>query len=781
MIGQTISHYRILAKIGEGGMGVVYQAEDTQLKRTVALKFLHSYNMRDPEAKARFLHEAQAAAALNHPNIATVHDIGEADGHTFIVMEFVEGQGLKERLATGPLPIAEALKIAAQVTRGLAKAHEHDIVHRDIKPANVLLTADGQVKIVDFGLAKLGEQTRLTRTGTTLGTVAYMSPEQARGDVVDRSTDLWAVGVMLFEMLTGQLPFRGESGQAVIHSILSVKPEPLTTLSDTAFIQLENVVDRALEKDSAKRYQSAAELLADIEEQQDRLAAGLVSRRFLFWRRFRRNRGVFHGTLAAMAIVLVTAAMFMFLGQGTVIDSIAVLPFEDLSTEPDQEYFAEGVTRELTATLGQISGWSRVISSRSMMRYKGSTKSPSQIASEVNVKALLSGSVQKLFSNTVKVIVELVEGDTERLLWTQSYESELGNFHNLQNDITRTISQIVDMELTASEVARLATARSINPEAYELYLKARHQYFKWSEESTRQAAEFLEKAIEIDPNYAEALAFLADTYVWLGWSGAMPLAEASAKALEFANRALAIGDELSEGHYALAQKKFYLDWDWSGGIEEIERAIELNPNSPWARSEYAWYLSVVGRFDEAIAEAKFFWQLEPVLYTANMSMVWMYYCARRYDLAISQCQQWAEFEPDDHRIYNDMAMVYEQMGRYEDAVRARQKEMTLRGASPQSMAALDSAFSVSGSEGYWGWKLKEEKGRSDRVPSLTAMIHGQLGNTDLAFAWLEKAYEQRAPLMFRVAVEPGWDPLRNDPRFRNLLRRMNLPEIAIPK
>ena len=780
MIGKTVSHYRIIEKLGEGGMGVVYKAEDTKLKRTVALKFLPPELTRDPEAKARFVHEAQAAAALSHQNICTIHEIDEFEGQSFIAMECYEGETLKERIARGPLPLEQVIDITQQIVQGLAKAHEQDIVHRDVKPANIFITHDGLVKVVDFGLAKLAGQTRLTRTGTTLGTVAYMSPEQARGDVADHRTDLWSLGVVLFEMLTQRLPFRGEAEPAVVYSILNEAPEPVTNLSKEVSVQLEELVEKALTKDPQHRYQSADELLRELAEQRELLGAGLGSRRFLALRRFRRNRQAFYGTLAGLVMALTAAAVLVFHSQSMAINSIAVLPFENLSGDPDQEYFADGMTRELTVTLGQISGWSKVISSRSMMKYKETDKSPRDIASEMSVKALLSGSVQRLASGQVKAIVELVDGGTEKLLWTQAFECELSNLKNLQNDITRAIAARVDIELTPTEEARLASAHPVNPAAYELYLKARHQFYeKFTKESCEKAIAYLQKAIEIDPDYAQAYAWLAGNYIHLGWYVDLPLDETSAKIIAYTNKALEIDDTISEAHWALARTSFYMEWEWERAEEQFKRAIDLNPSSVEAHGDYTWLLMAMGRFEEAIAQAKRFLQLDPVSWLPNTTMAFTYYCARQYDQAIAQYLQMAEMEPDDPRPHTGLAMVYEQMGRYENAVRARQKRMTLSGAAPEEVeevAALGRAYRESGSEGYWMWHLEKWKGQYDRNPAYIAMYYGQLGDKDQAFAWLEKAYERHDGPLFRLKVEPGWDPLRDDPRFQDLLRRMKFPE-----
>ena len=776
MIGQTISHYRILGKLGAGGMGVVYKAEDLQLRRTVALKFLPPELVRDAEAKARFVHEAQAAAALNHPNIATIHEIHEADGHTFIVMEYVEGQSLKDRLASGPLLVPEALRIASQIAAGLAKAHSRGIVHRDIKPANILFTMDGLVKIADFGLARMDEQTRLTKTGARVGTVAYMSPEQFRGGAVDQRTDLWSLGVMLYEMVTGQLPFRGEAEPAVVYSILNAIPQPVTSLSQEASVQLENLLDKALAKDPERRYQSADVLLRELAAQRQLLESGLVSRRFLALRRFRRNRRVYYGALTGLAVVLVTTAALVFHGQSLAIDSIAVLPFEDLTGAADQEYIADGMTRELTAALGQISGWSKVISNRTMRRYGETDKSPRTIASEVSVKAVLSGSVQRLANEYIQTIVELVEGDTGKLLWTHTYECALHDFKNLQSDITRAVTALVDIELTSAEEERLARAAPVNPAAYEYYTKGLHHYERWTPDGFYKAIEYFKKVIAADPDHARAYDGLADCYLYLGYLGTLSRDEALAKGGPYLQKALEIDDLLPQAHETMAGIKHYYDWDWAGAEAGYRRTIELDPSFVEAHLELAVLLSGLGRSAESIAEAKIAQQLDPLSIPAVQVVGHVYYIARQYDQAITQYRQMAELEPANPGASYFLARVYERMNRYDDAVRARKEVMRLVGRPPATVAAFDSAYGESGSRGYWTWLLKSMAGGFERNPVKAAKLHCQLGEIDQAFTWLERAYDNRDPKLVMLKAEPYWDPVRDDPRYHDLLRRMNLVE-----
>jgi TolB-like protein/Flp pilus assembly protein TadD len=454
--------------------------------------------------------------------------------------------------------------------------------------------------------------------------------------------------------------------------------------------------------------------------------------------------------------------------------SIAVLPFEDLSAQQDQAYFCDGIAAELINRLANIENL-KVPARASSFSFKDKELDIQEIGKKLNVNFLLVGSLQKA-ETRLRITAELVKVSDGYPLWSEKYEGNMEDIFALQDEISLEIVDNLKIKLLGEQKAKLVKRHTENPEAYKLYLKGQYHYNTWTKEAFEKAIEYFQKAIEIDPNYAQAYAMLADCYVWFGWSGELPLKEASSRVTAFIKKALEIDDTNSEAHYALAQKKFYLDWDWEGGIREIERAIELNPSFGGAHTEYAWYLMAMGRFEEAIAEAKHTLQLDPISYMPNNTLAYVYYCARQYDLAIVQYRQFAELEQNDPRPYGSLANVYEQMGRYEDAVRARQKAMALSGARPEEVEALGRAYSESGPKGYWMWRLEGLKSQHNRYPAATAKYYAQLGDKDQAFAWLEKAYEKHDSPMFRLKIQPWWDPLRSDPRFQDLLRRMNFPE-----
>jgi TolB-like protein len=694
-------------------------------------------------------------------------------------MDCYKGETLKQKIARGPLRLEEAIDIASQVTAGLSEAHAAGVVHRDIKPANVMVTDKGVVKILDFGLAKLAGQTKVTKTGTTVGTVAYMSPEQARGDGIDSRSDIWSLGVMFYEMLTGQLPFRGQVEQAMVYSILNEDPEPVTKTRGDVPIALEDIIEKALAKERAKRYETMGELLSELEAQRDQITLGIKERRFRALRRLKRRKRLAAGTVSVLALVAAAAVLVqMFRTRSMTIDSIAVLPLENLSGDPEQEYFVDGMTDALITELSKI-GALRVISRTSVMRYRDTDKPLPQIARELNVDAVVEGSVFRA-GERVRITAQLIGAEPERHLWADNYDRGLGDILALHSEVAQAIAQEIQVTLTPQEQARLASARPVDPEAYELYLRGLHQFDKNTKEGAEKAIDYFQQAIEADPNYAEAYAMQANGHLFLGYLGGLSAEEARSRAAPPLRKALEIDDLLPEAHYVMAGIRHILDWDWSGAESGYKRTIALDPSLTQAHGDYAFLLMTLGRFAESIAEAKRAVQLDPLAYITNYTLAHAYEAARQYDRAMAQYQQMAELEPNDPRPHWQFMFEHERMGRYEDAIKSRQEAMTLQGTPPEKVAAkiaaLDSAYSESGPEGYWKLRLERLKRVENPDPYIAARMYAYLGDKDQAIAWLEKAYNKHHMFLHMLSWSPAWDPLRDDPRYHDLLRRMNLPE-----
>jgi serine/threonine-protein kinase len=687
--GNTIGPYCLVRELGSGGMGIVYLAHDPRLDRNVALKLLPPFVSADPDAKRRFVEEAKAASALDHPNIGTIYEIDETDdGRSYIAMAYYEGETLRDKLARGPLPIDEALDVARQVATGLGAAHERGIVHRDIKPANVIITPEGVAKIVDFGVAKVAGGSDLTRTGTTVGTVAYMSPEQANSRPVDHRTDLWSLGVVLYEMLAGERPFLGAQDALVIYSILHEDPDPLSEHRPDIPAAVQAAAHKLLQRDPAARYQSATDFLTAGETPWGDARAGEEpagatppatdplsgsAGRFM---KARRGWAV----LPILAIVGygVSRALVPSAPDSTVADGglgaaaepqrIVVLPFENLGPVEDV-YFAAGMTDEITSRLGAASGLG-VISRRAALRYEGTDKSNSEIGEELGVGYILSGSVYwaEGGSGRVRITPELVRVSDDAQLWSEPYERVIEDIYELQSDIAGQVIDRLGVTLLEDERTALDARPTENVEAYTLYLKGRHFWNKRTEEDIRLALGYFQEAVDLDPAYALAHVGIADVWIFRGWYSRLAPMETFPRAKQAVTNALQFDETLAEAHTSRAHIALEFDHDWEAAERGYLRAIELDPSYPIARHWYGGYLSAMGRHGEALAQAERARELDPLSLIINTWVGLRHYFARRYDVAIEEYENALELGPEFAPGHWHYGWALEQAGRYEEAI-----------------------------------------------------------------------------------------------------------------
>lgn len=833
---KIISHYRILSRIGAGGMGEVYLAEDTHLGRRVALKLLLAQFNNDEDRLRRFEQEARAASALNHPNIITIHEVGSDSGLRFIATELIEGETVRQRLKRGSFSVREAVDIAVQIAGALATAHRAGIVHRDIKPENVMLRPDGIAKVLDFGVVKLTEKFAdnmsssqsagseggdgatieliTTEANIVMGSPNYMSPEQARGLPIDARTDIFSLGALTYEMLTSTMSFNGGSVSDVIVSILERQPPALSESVPGVPARLQEIVAKALAKDREARYQSIDDLLNDLKrvlrrldletglddslrppqgdsgdqtDPQMRMTAPelavpsdqVATVRSTSSAQFRIDEVKRHKSRLLLASVMTLAlagvlAYFALSTRANPIDSIAVLPFINTSSDPNTEYLSEGLTESLINNLSQFHNL-KVMSRNSVFKYKGKEEADAgDVGRDLGVHGVLNGRIVQRGDN-LSISVELVDARDGSQVWGEQYNRRMSDLFVLQEEIARQVSENLQLRLNGEDKERVANRHTASAEAYELYLKGRFYWNKRTEDGLKKGIDYFDQAIDKDPNYALAYAGLADCYALLYEYSATPSKDLYPKAKAAAMRALELDDSLAEAHTSLGAAYEY-EWNWSDVEKQYEKAIELNPNYATAHQWYSAYLVGRRRFDEAIREAKRAVELDPLSIIINTAYGRALHSARRYDEAIEQLRKTVDMDPNFAEAHFHLGLAYEGVGKFDDATRELQKAVELFGDKTMN-AWVGRVYAKSGRKSQALKVLSDviELSKRGHVPPYAvASLYAALGDKDRAFEWLEKVYQERSSYVVFVNVDPILDGLRGDPRFDDLLRRIGM-------
>jgi serine/threonine protein kinase/Tfp pilus assembly protein PilF len=751
--GVRVGPYEILSLLGVGGMGEVYLARDTRLQRVIALKTLPADKVSDEDRKRRFLAEAQAASRLNHPNIVTIHDISEANGACFIAMEYVAGTTLEQANTGGGLPLKDAMKYAAEIVDALAAAHSAGIIHRDLKPANIIITADGRVKLLDFGLAKLIEpaapateaETASLRTmaGAIVGTAAYMSPEQAEGRELDARSDIFSFGLVLYEMLCGQRAFRRDSWISTLVAILHDEPRPLPDIKATIPALLEQLVKRCLRKDPAQRFQTMLEVKQAVAEA---ASSAVVS------------SGVTSSVSALPVVTREEAA------------SIAVLPFVNLSADKENEYFSDGLAEEILNALTKVPEL-KVIARTSAFTFRGKEQDLRVIGERLGVATVLEGSVRRA-GNRIRVTAQLIKVADESQLWSERYDREMTDIFAIQDDISQAIATALKVKFAAPK------RRTVNIDAFQSYLRGLYWYQRYNPESLAKAKASFEQALSHDPGYGPAYAGLAVFYYGLGTLGIKRMMEMAPLAKSAAQKALAIDPTLSEAHSVLGLVVGSVEYDWKSAERHFQAAMAIDPVPPLVRLRYGLYfLTPQRRFDHALAQYQMALETDPLSMMAHFGLAFALYCKRQYDEAIAHAARAVDLYPDYWLVHLGMGLALSQKGSLQQAIASLEKAVELSPSFTLTAGFLAAAYARSGDPGRAEKLMDDVMERSSKhyvSPACFSIYHAALGQADNTFKFLQAAFAERDPYLTRMAAEPYFDPFRSDPRYRNLLQGLNL-------
>ncbi len=779
--GSTFAgRYQIIEELGKGGMGRVYKAHDTKIKEKIALKLIKPEIAKDKKTIERFGNELRLARKIRHKNVCGMFDLGEEKGTHYLTMEFVPGEDLRSSIRRfGQLPIGKSISIAKQICEGLAEAHRLGVVHRDLKSNNIMIDKEGNVRIMDFGIARSLEAKGITGAGVMIGTPEYMSPEQVEGKEVDQRSDIYSLGILLYEMVTGGVPFEGDTPFTIGVKQKSERPQNPKELNTQISDDLNRLILRCLEKEKVKRYQSAGEVRSDLTNIERGIPATdqVVSKKepkTVKITEIKLKKLILYGGTAILLILAVVIGISLLTRHPKTINSIAVLPFENIDNDPDMEYLCEGITDNLIDKLSQLKSLKKVIARSSVFRYKGKEIDPKIVGQELDVDALLMSRASQS-GDELSISVELVKTVDNSHIWGNKYRRKIREILDVQKEISNAITENLRLKLTENEVKSLAQNYTENRDAFQAYLKGRYYWNKRTEENFYKAITCFNQAIEMDPNYALAYSGIADSYNMLGSYACLPPKEAFPRAKQAATKALELDDKLAEAHTSLAFIESGFDWDFPSAENSFKNALDLNPNYSTAHFWYGYDLAEIGRMDEGLIELKRAQELDPLSLVINSHLAWLHYLSFDYESAIKQCKKVLEMDPNFAHVHAVLGRVYVQKSSFDLAIEEFQKAIDLSGSSRLYLAELGHTYALAGKADE-AYKVLEELRKLSNEKYIDAfymaMVYVGLGETDKAFNWLEKAFEDRAHGLTYLKIDPRFNRIRSDSRYKALLKKI---------